>query len=226
MLGAIGAGAVLGAFLLGPLRRLAGGGDALVLLGTAGIALAGASLALLPLPALGVAPCFVLGIGWIMVLTTLNVAAQSSLPDWVRGRGLALYIAIQSGAMAGGSLVWGGAAQLGIPAALLGAALLGLLAGILGRRVPLPKGGEDLTPGEHMPAHAAPEAATPPHAGPRAGRGGVGGGARGPRRLPRRARPAGRDPPARRRAMLVAPRRAGRALPRRRGLPRARLGGA
>jgi hypothetical protein len=46
------------------------------------------------------------------VLTLLNVTAQAVLPNWVRGRGLALYLMTFSGAMALGSLAWGQLAQM------------------------------------------------------------------------------------------------------------------
>ena len=49
----------------------------------------------------------VLGLGWIIALTTLNGVAQAVLPNWVRGRGLAIYLMVFNGAMAGGSLAWG-----------------------------------------------------------------------------------------------------------------------
>ncbi len=52
-----------------------------------------------------------LGVAWIAVLTTLNGTVQAILPNWVRGRALALYITVQSGAMALGSLVWGRACR-------------------------------------------------------------------------------------------------------------------
>jgi hypothetical protein len=47
------------------------------------------------------------------VLSKLNVSAQVALPEWVRGRGLALFVALFSGTMARGSVMWGGVAHLG-----------------------------------------------------------------------------------------------------------------
>ncbi|MDU6137672.1 MFS transporter, partial [Bradyrhizobium sp.] len=47
-------------------------------------------------------------------------AAQGVLPNWVRGRGLAIYLMVFNGAMAAGSLLWGLVAQeLGVAATLL-----------------------------------------------------------------------------------------------------------
>ena len=47
------------------------------------------------------------GASWIVGVATLNVSAQLSLPDWVRGRGLAMYMTVVFGSMALGSSPWG-----------------------------------------------------------------------------------------------------------------------
>lgn len=49
----------------------------------------------------------ILGAAWIMRLTTLNGATQAILPNWVRGRGLAVYLTVFNGAMTAGNLGWG-----------------------------------------------------------------------------------------------------------------------
>jgi hypothetical protein len=51
------------------------------------------------------------GIAWITVLSSLQVAAQMALPNWVRARGLAVFMTVFMGAMAGGSLIWGAIAD-------------------------------------------------------------------------------------------------------------------
>jgi MFS family permease len=94
------------------------------------------------------------GVSWIAVLATLAVSAQVSLPDWVRGRGLALYTTVFFGCLTIGSAVWGKiAAVLGLPAAHFLAAF-GVLAAIpLTWRWKLQAGaGLDLTPSMHWPA--------------------------------------------------------------------------
>lgn len=85
LLAAIGGGAVAGALAL-PNTRKRIDANHLVALGTlssaAAMALLGsASSVVMALPAsvLG-------GLGWITVLTSLNVSAQTALPDWVRAR--------------------------------------------------------------------------------------------------------------------------------------------
>ena len=53
-----------------------------------------------------VVACLVAGASWTVVLT-LYVSAQVALPDWVRGRGLAIFLTAVFGAMTAGSAVWG-----------------------------------------------------------------------------------------------------------------------
>lgn len=153
LLGAVGAGAVCGAVVLPPLRRRFGG-DALVAGGTAGMAAVLAVLALVPVQEVAVAAAFLAGAAWIAVLSSLQVAAQTALPDWVRARGLSLYITTFFGAMAAGSLIWGQLASLGgIPAALLVAAAGALAALAAVRHVRLRSAeGVDLSPSLHWPA--------------------------------------------------------------------------
>lgn len=151
MLGGVGAGAIVGAVLLPALRRHLGA-DGLVLSASLIAALVMLALGLVPPRWLAVLLMLLLGTGWIIALTTLNGVAQGVLPNWVRGRGLAVYLTVFNGAMAGGSLAWGLVAQqLGVPTALfIGAGALALAA--LGlHRVRLPRGDTELTPSNHWP---------------------------------------------------------------------------
>ena len=50
---------------------------------------------------------FVAGMGWTTVFTTTNVSAQSTLPAWVRARGMGLYMLVLTGCVALGSATWG-----------------------------------------------------------------------------------------------------------------------
>jgi hypothetical protein len=99
------------------------------------------------------------GMAWITVLSSLQVAAQMALPNWVRSRGLAIFMAVFMGSMALGSLLWGTLAQhSGIATALLVAAAGAVAVSGLTWRWKL--GGFediDLTPSMHWPppvAHA------------------------------------------------------------------------
>ncbi|MEN4167911.1 MFS transporter [Serratia marcescens] len=151
LLGAVGAGAILGAIVLPRLRQRLNA-DGLVLLAAVLTAVVMAALSLAPPQWLAVMLLLVLGAGWIIALTTLNGAAQGVLPNWVRGRGLAIYLMVFNGAMAAGSLLWGLVAQeLGVAATLLVGGVGLLAAGLLFHRLSLPTGEADLQPSNHWP---------------------------------------------------------------------------
>ncbi len=151
LLGAIGAGAIGGALLMPRLRRRLDA-DGLVLFASLTTAAVAAGLALGPPQEVAIVLSLLLGAAWIAVLTTLNATTQSVLPNWVRGRGLAIYLMVFNGAMALGSIGWGILAEMiGVPATLLaGAAGLGVAA-LIARRSPLPLGEADLAPSNHWP---------------------------------------------------------------------------
>ncbi|WP_435170084.1 MFS transporter [Falsirhodobacter sp. 1013] len=162
LLAAVGVGAVAGAVQL-PRLRAKLGPDRTVIAGTVGTAVALVTLAVVPghLPALLAG--LVAGASWIAVLSSLNVAAQAALPDWVRARGLAIYLTVFSGAMSVGSLGWGTVAtHASITTALLVAAagvLLAIPATLWARLSGLRK--------DHTPAHSWPQPdATPANDAP------------------------------------------------------------
>jgi predicted MFS family arabinose efflux permease len=161
LLGCVGAGAVAGALVLPAVRRRLGP-DRTVAAGTLGTAAAMAGFAGLAEPVVAALASLLAGLSWIAVLSSLNVSAQTALPDWVRARGLSVFLTVFFGSMAAGSMAWGKvAASLSIPAALLIAAAGAVLAIPLVRRFRLNTGAEmELAPSMHWPAPlttAAPE---------------------------------------------------------------------
>jgi MFS family permease len=117
LLGAIGLGAIGGAFAL-PYLKTALGPDRLVSVGTAGTGCALLLYGLAQRPSVALAASLLAGASWISVLATLNVSAQASLPAWVRGRGLAVFATVLFGAMTLGSALWGQvASSLGLSTA-------------------------------------------------------------------------------------------------------------
>jgi predicted MFS family arabinose efflux permease len=50
---------------------------------------------------------FVGGLAWATALTSTGVASFSALPEWVRARGMGLYLIVLAGGVAMGSAVWG-----------------------------------------------------------------------------------------------------------------------
>jgi len=158
LLGCVGAGAVLGALLLPRVRKRLGANNT-VAAGTTGTALVLVVFALVPSAIAAALVSLLAGFSWIAVLSSLNVSAQASLPEWVRARGLSIYLTVFFGSMSLGSVVWGQvAAFAGIPVALILAALLLLAVLALVRQVPLTSVGSlDLTPSAHWPAPIAPD---------------------------------------------------------------------
>jgi len=168
LLGAVGAGAVGGALLMPAIRkridanRLAAGGAVIT----------AAAMALLGLAAAGpvaVAAALLGGVGWIIVLTSLNVSAQTALPDWVRARGLAVSLMTFFGCMALGAALWGQIAQATSIAGALSIAAAGALLAIpLTWRARLGQGeGLDLAPATSWADPVvAPDAGAVPDRGP------------------------------------------------------------
>jgi MFS family permease len=152
LLGAIGLGAIVGAFALPSLKRTLGP-DKLVLAGTLGTAAALVLYGFAHAPTIALLASLLAGASWIAVLGTLNVSAQVSLPAWVRGRGLAVFAMVLFGAMALGSALWGQvASSVGLASAHFIAAGGAVCVIPLLWRSKLQTGaGADLTPSMHWP---------------------------------------------------------------------------
>jgi predicted MFS family arabinose efflux permease len=153
LLGAIGAGAVAGAFSL-PWLKSKLGPDRLMALGALGQAIAMVLYGLAREPATALLASLIAGASWIAALATMSVSAQVALPDWVRGRGLAHYTTVFFGCLTLGSAAWGEIAVLaGLPAAHFLAAAGAVAAIALTWHWKLQTGaGIDLTPSMHWPA--------------------------------------------------------------------------
>jgi MFS family permease len=160
----IGIGAVAAALGLPRLRSLLSR-DALVRVATLLYAVALLALATIQnIYLLGIA-MLLSGAAWLTILAALQVTAQLALPEWVRARGLALFMVTFMACMAGGSTLWGQVAKLaGIPAALMLAALGALIGLLLAWRLRL--GGGDLldfTPSLHWPPPMVEQEPEPDH---------------------------------------------------------------
>lgn len=152
MLAAVGLGAVLGALVLARLRKHYGP-DIIVTGGAMGTALVLFLFAFAPIPALAVGASLLAGLSWIAVLSSLNVAAQTALPDWVRARGLAVFLTVFFGSMALGSMLWGQVASAtSVTVALMVAGIGALLAIPLTRQATLARDPSiELAPSMHWP---------------------------------------------------------------------------
>lgn len=151
LLGAVGLGAIAGAIIMPKLREHLSA-DGLLLLAALVTAAVMAFLSFAPPQWAAVAALLALGAAWITALTTLNGVAQAILPNWVRGRSLAVYLTVFNGAMTAGSLGWGAVATLiGVPFTLLTGAAGLVVLGLGAHRLKLPKGEADLMPSRHWP---------------------------------------------------------------------------
>lgn len=152
LLGALGVGAVLGAAGIGRLRRrlsndlLVGGATAVFALTSIALAFAGALIPLLLALVAG-------GAGWMTVLSSLYITVQMQVPDWVKGRAMAVFQMSMFGGLALGSWLWGlVATAYGVPAALTGAGGLMLASLLVFQRFRLPPlGAADLRPARTWP---------------------------------------------------------------------------
>jgi MFS family permease len=152
LLGCVGIGAVVGAMFLPVIRRHVGVN---LLVASASLIYAAVLLSLAWLPNFYLLVPFMLisGAAWIAVLSSLQVAAQTSVPAWVRARALAVYILTFFGSMAIGGVIWGLVATwVSIPISLSFAAAVMVLGVGLGLRVELPVlEAQDLAPSLHWP---------------------------------------------------------------------------
>jgi predicted MFS family arabinose efflux permease len=139
LLGAFGIGALLGAFLVHPLRQRRGAEFVITALSAAG-GLAFLALGLVPYLFLPVLAALALaGTAWLGSFSTFNIAIQMPTAFWVQARVLALYQATIFGSMAAGSWLWGQVADgTSLETAYLAAGGLLLLSIALHRRWRLP----------------------------------------------------------------------------------------
>ena len=149
LLASVGVGGIAGTFVV-PALRARWSIDRIVLLGTLCYA---AVLGALSTTASFAVACAVLAVGGLAGMASVssfNIAAQSALPDWVRGRGLAVFNLVFMLAFAAGAAFWGQvASSFGITTTL--AAAGGSLAAtvVLGLRYRLAEAqGIDVTPSD------------------------------------------------------------------------------
>jgi predicted MFS family arabinose efflux permease len=128
LLAVVSVGAVLGSVVLTWMQRRLNA-DRVVAFGTCGLAVALALFGLAHNLFLAGPAAVIAGAAWTVVLSVLYVSAQLALPDWVRGRGLSIFLTVIFGSITLGSALWGViAAKAGLEVALFAAAAASLLA--------------------------------------------------------------------------------------------------
>jgi MFS family permease len=143
MLSCFGLGAIVAALLF-PRWRQRFNRNQFVAIGTVVHALLSCTAVLWPTLWLALPLMLVMGMAWISVANSLAVAAQMAMPDWVRARGMSMYQMALMGGAAAGSLLWGQvAAWFSITSAVLAAAVLGVFALTLTRKLSV-EGGEEM----------------------------------------------------------------------------------
>ncbi|HEX8161486.1 MAG TPA: MFS transporter [Pyrinomonadaceae bacterium] len=150
LLGGLGAGAILAAFVLPALRR-AVSINVMTVCGTLVFAATTATLAVVRSFPLLCGAMILGGVAWMTLMSSLNVSVQALVPAWVRARVLAIYLLVFFGGMALGSAFWGTVAtRIGVSDALLCAAAALVLGNAAAYLFPLRAGAElDLEPSLH-----------------------------------------------------------------------------
>ncbi|HEX8774051.1 MAG TPA: MFS transporter [Pyrinomonadaceae bacterium] len=130
LLGGLGAGAILGAFVL-PAARRKFSINALIICGTILFAAVTAILATVHIFALLCVVMIFGGVAWMALMSSFNIIVQAIVPAWVRARVLAIYLLVFFGGMALGSPFWGAVAtRIGISRTLV-CASAALIAGLV-----------------------------------------------------------------------------------------------
>ncbi|HTT11989.1 MAG TPA: MFS transporter [Burkholderiaceae bacterium] len=156
LLASLGLGAVIAALWLPRLRAMLKPGP-LVRYGSIVQAIAMVCVGFAPNPWTAVPVMMIAGASWISAVNTLTVSSQMALPDWVRARGMAIYMMTMMGSASLSAALWGQVAvQIDVQRTLVAAALTGVLALFLTRRlVPAHEEEVDLTPARILEPVAA-----------------------------------------------------------------------
>ncbi len=147
LLASLGLGAIATAFLLPRLRVLITR-ERLLRDGTLMQAFAMVAAGFAPNVWAAVPAMMLAGAAWLAVVNTLTVSSQLALPDWVRARGMSLYMMTMMAATSVSAAVWGQVASLiDVPWTFVAAAATGIALWLVsGRLHATPAEQHDLTP--------------------------------------------------------------------------------
>jgi hypothetical protein len=163
LMGAVGVGAVIGVMFM-PMMDKRFSTDGMVVICTVAFGLAMMALGLchyghLATMWLAGPLMMIVGFNWVIVPTNFNIATQRSVPGWVKGRAIAMYMTVLFGSFAVGSPIWGTvSSKMGISTSLLIAGALVALGSVLAIPFPLTRArGHDFGPANRPAPGAAPE---------------------------------------------------------------------
>jgi MFS family permease len=145
LLASLGAGAIFAATQL-PRIRKRWNRDQIALWGSIFNAIGIGILAVAPNVWVAAPAQFVSGAAWILVANSVTIAAQLSLPDWVRARGMAIYQMAIMGGAALGAAIWGKLAEMTSIHASLAVAAVSMLVVLAFTHKRTLEGSEDHTP--------------------------------------------------------------------------------
>jgi MFS family permease len=131
LVGFFGTGALSGAITLPKMRRRMSM-DTLLTVATVSFAIVTFALAYLRVHALLYLAMIAGGVAWVTVMSSLNVAAQTSAASWVQSRALGFFVLAFQGLMGVSSVLWGALAEFGGNSLSLLFAGIGLICGLLG----------------------------------------------------------------------------------------------
>jgi predicted MFS family arabinose efflux permease len=138
LFGALGAGAVLGAWVLGRVKTSLSTNAILIVGGVLYAAALAVLIVVTSFPA-ALVTLVLSGVAWMAVTSTLQAELQLVLPAWVRARGFAIYLVTFTGCQTAGALLCGLLAnRVGLRPTVLAAAVVVLAGAVAGlfRRVP------------------------------------------------------------------------------------------
>jgi MFS family permease len=106
MMAFFGVGAIIGVYLMQALQRKFGV-EEIVGICTVFYGAAMLSVAWMPNVPVGCAAMFVAGFNWVIVPTNFNIATQMTVPAWIKGRAMGMYVLVLWGSMSLGSFIFG-----------------------------------------------------------------------------------------------------------------------
>ncbi|MEM9103580.1 MAG: MFS transporter [Pseudomonadota bacterium] len=156
MMGAIGFGAVAGGLVLPRIKNHLNANQ-MVIVGTLGTSLVTAFFAITTHQNAALFASLIFGVSWILVLASFNTSAQLALPEWVRARGLAVFLMVFFGSMSLGATFWGWLASVAsMQTAMISAAIGGVVFIFFSYQSKLQQSKTD----DHSPSHHWPEPAS------------------------------------------------------------------
>lgn len=156
LMGCYGSGAIFAALFVLPWLRAKFSADHVLAFAAAASATAAGIMAVTQDKIMFGVMLAVAGGGWMCALNTLNVASQSTFPNWVRARSSAIYLVVAQGALAIGAMAWGQlTTSWNAGAALWTAAAWLLCSALLSWKIPIRDVEKlDLSPSNHWRDHS------------------------------------------------------------------------